>query len=595
MNLANNKKEERIPINRHTLGSFLRVVWQFGTSGAVGRKAILLFVFLIFFLFALNALNVLNSYVSRDFMTAIEYRNYAEFIRMALIYICVFAAITVVSVIYSFTEQHLGLVLREWATRESIAGYANHRVYHRLKMQGEVGNPDQRIADDIRTFSVTTLSFVLLLANGTLTVIAFSGVLWSISPTLFGVAVIYSAAGTLLTFLFGRRLVKLNYDQLDKEANFRGSLIYLRGNAESVALSRREGHLIQLSLRYLGELAANLRRIIAVTRNVGFFTTGYNWMIQIIPALIVAPMFISGKVEFGVITQSAIAFTHLLGAFSLIITQFQSISSYTATSARLAALKEACEREKTSAQSGGLFCRDEGRIGYQGLSLRSPRSGRVLIKNLSIEIPHERRVLVRGKDETASAALFQATAGLWEVGEGKIVRPPLDQILFLPELPYLPPGTVRELLMGPWPEEEGSMECRLEAIRVPEEKIMDVLRTLKIESLLKGFGGLDTRHHWENTLPLDEQQLLVIARLILTCPRFVFLDRPSTTLNSEQLEWILGLLKEHGITYVTFEDEERSVNLGSYDAVLELEEGGAWTWRSIQEGRIVEKAPLVTA
>ncbi|MDD5206156.1 MAG: SbmA/BacA-like family transporter [Desulfobacterales bacterium] len=588
-------KDERIPINRQTLGSFFLVLRQFASAEKVGRKAVWLFALLILFLFGLNGLNVLNSYVSRDFMTAIEYRNYEGFLHMALVYIGLFIVITLVSVIYSYTEQLLGLVWREWAAQESIMGYANHRVYYRLKTKGEVGNPDQRIADDIRTFSVTTLSFLLMLLNGTLTVIAFSGVLWSISPKLFIVAVLYSVAGTFLTFVLGRPLVKLNYDQLDKEANFRGSLIYLRGNAESVALSRREGHLIQLNMKNLGDLAANFRRIIAVSRNVGFFTTGYNWLIQIIPALIVAPLFINGKVEFGVISQSAIAFTHLLGAFSLIVTQFQSISSYTATSARLATLKEACEREANAERSNPPFSKDDSRIAYEGVTLRSPRSDRVLIRNLLIEIPQGRRVLVRGEDETARSALFHATAGLWDASEGKIVRPRLEQILFLPELPYLPPGTVRELLMGPWPEEEGSMQRSLAAIQISDERIMEALEALKIESLLKGFGGMDKRNHWENTLALNDQQLLVIARLLLTAPRFAFLDRPSTTLNPGQLDWILALLKERSITYVTFEAKERSVNLNHYDAVLELEGEGAWAWKPVADAQSEKDKSIAAA
>ena len=185
-----------------------------------------------------------------------------------------------------------------------------------------------------------------MMLNGSFTVIAFSGVLWSISPELFVVSVCYAATGSYLTIRFGRSLIRLNYDQLDKEANFRSSLIYLRANAESVALSRREGHLLHLGLKNLDDLVQNFLRIITINRNVNFFTTGYNWLIQIIPALIVAPLFIQGKVEFGVITQSAIAFTQLLGAFSLIVTQFQSISSYTAVLARLSSLSEAINRRK---------------------------------------------------------------------------------------------------------------------------------------------------------------------------------------------------------------------------------------------------------
>lgn len=585
-------KADRLPLNRSALNSFVLNLKQFVASEQVGKKAKWLFGGLIFLLLAINGLNVVNSYVNRDFMTAIEDRNRAEFIRMALVYIGVFAASTLVSTIYTYAEQSLGLLWREWATRLTIFGYANHRVYYRIKTKGKIGNPDQRITDDIRSYSTATLSFVLILLNASLTVVAFSGVMWSISPLLFVVSILYAAAGSFLTFVIGRRLVRLNYDQLDKEANLRASLIYLRGNAESVAISRREGHLIQLSLKNLGDLAANFRRIIAVNRNLNFSSTGYNWLIQIIPALVIAPLFIGGKVKFGVITQSAIAFTQLLGAFSIIVTQFQSISSYTAVVARLAALVEARRSAKAEEKSAAIaFSRAKGRVVYSGLTLRSPRTGRVLIKELSLTIPQGVRVLVRGRDETARAALFLATAGLWDAGEGRIARPRMEQVLLLTEVPYLPPGTLRELLMRPWPDEASPLESSLVDIRVPEERILETMRTLKIESLVTRYGGLDKRHHWENTLPLDDQQLLVIARLLLANPRFAFLDRPSTTLSAEQVDWVLGMLRERSISYVTFEHEEKSVNLERYDAVLELKDQGAWDYEPIKGGRIVEETP----
>ncbi len=518
-------------------------------------------------------------------MTAIEDRNRAEFIRMALSYIAVFGASTIVAVIYRYAEERLGLLWRRWATKQALISYADHRVYYRLKMTGELGNPDQRIADDIRTFSVMTLSFILMVLNGSITVIAFSGVLWSISPLLFVVAVLYALAGTFLTFLLGRPLVRLNYDQLDKEANFRSSLIYLRGNAESVAMSRREGHLIQLALTNLDDLVSNFRNIISVNRNVNFFITGYNWMIQIIPALIIAPLFIDGTVKFGVITQSAIAFTQLLGAFSLIVTQFQSISSYTAVLARLSSLIEAGQREKAAWLSDATYTRDDGQVAYQGLTLYSAHSGRILIKNLSIAIPHGKRVLIRGQDESSRSALFHATFGLWHIHEGRILRPPLEKILLVTELPYLPPGTLRELLLGPWPE-QGTIE-RMEEIQVPEDRMMDVLTMLKIEWLVARFGGLDNRQHWENSLALEDQQVLVLARILLANPRFVFLEKPDTTLDPEQLDWILRMLTEHSISYVTFEDEEGRVDLNHYDSLLELQNAGAWSYKPIKNAKIV--------
>jgi vitamin B12/bleomycin/antimicrobial peptide transport system ATP-binding/permease protein len=318
---------------------FVRAVRTFAQS-EVGWKAKLIFAALVLLLCAANALNVVNSYVGRNFMTAIADRDMSGFVRQAFVYICVFAALTLVAVIARFGEERLGLLWRDTMTRGILRLYLADGTYQRLNVSEAIANPDQRISEDVRAFTVTTLSFALMALNSAFTIVAFSGVLWTISPLLFGVAALYAAGGSLLTFALGRPLIKLNYDQLDKEASFRSELIHVQDNAEAIMTGREENsHLAQLLSR-LDDLVANFRKITSINRNVGFFTTGYNWMIQIIPALIIAPAFIERKIEFGVITQSAIAFSTLVAAFSLIVTQFQSLSSYAAVVARLSALAE---------------------------------------------------------------------------------------------------------------------------------------------------------------------------------------------------------------------------------------------------------------
>ena len=146
--------------------------------------------------------------------------------------------------------------------------------------------------------------------------------------------------------MLGHPLIRLNYDQLDKEAGFRSELIHVRDNSDAIMQARDEDSQMAQLLARLDDLVANFRKITSINRNVGFFTTGYNWLIQIIPALIIAPAFIEGKIEFGVITQSAIAFTTLVAAFSLIVSQFQSLSSYAAVMARLSALAEAVGQQR---------------------------------------------------------------------------------------------------------------------------------------------------------------------------------------------------------------------------------------------------------
>jgi vitamin B12/bleomycin/antimicrobial peptide transport system ATP-binding/permease protein len=318
---------------------FVRTVRNLAQS-EVGWKAKLIFAALVLLLLAANALNVANSFVGRNFMTAIADRDMPGFIRQAFIYVGVFAALTLVAVISRFGEERLGLLWRDTMTRGIVRRYLADGNYQRLKISGAVANPDQRISEDVRAFTVTSLSFTLMSLNSAFTIAAFSEVLWTISPLLFGVAVLYAAGGSLFTIVLGRPLIRLNYDQLDKEAGFRSELIHVRDNSEAIMQARdEESHTARLLTR-LDDLVANFRKITSINRNVGFFTTGYNWLIQIIPALIIAPAFIEGKVEFGVITQSAMAFTALVAAFSLIVTQFQSLSSFAAVMARLSALAE---------------------------------------------------------------------------------------------------------------------------------------------------------------------------------------------------------------------------------------------------------------
>ncbi len=569
--------EEFIPIRRSSWDRFVAMLKNFANS-EVGGKAKMSMLVLVLFLFGINGLNVVTSYVGRDFFTAIENRNTGEFIWQAVLYIGVFALSTIVAVIYRFQEESLSLLWRNWLTKRAVKRYVDGNNFYRLDTAGKVANPDERIAEDVRSLTATALAFILLILNATFTIVAFSGVMWTISPLLFVVAVSYAGGGSLLTILLGRPLVRLNYDQLDREANFRADLIHLRQNAEAVALLHREGLLRSRLLRHLENLTSNFRAIIAVHRNLGFFTTGYNYLIQIIPALVIAPLFIQGKVEFGVIAQSAIAFTHLLGAFSLIVTQFQVISSFTAVIARLTALAEAMEQTTGARDELVRIENGDDRIDYERLSLKSPLEDRTVIKDLSVQIRSGTNVLVIGPSGTARIALFRATAGIWNKGKGRIVRPKPDKVLFLTERPYIPLGTLCEVL--------AHNGCELVE---PDELVLSILKALEVDGALSRTGGIHAEHDWNDILSLEEQQLISVARLLLANPRFAFLDRISTVLNRQQIDTILAMLRKQAITYVCFgylNDE----NLENYDALLDLGMDGTWTWKGIREGEIVEEA-----
>lgn len=318
----------------------------------VGGKARLLLAALLILMLGINGMNVANSYVGRYFMSAIESRDSAGFARFAWLYVAVFAGSTLTGVLFRFTEERLGLLWRDWLTRRITGIYVDRQLYLRFTGEDAVSNPDQRMTEDVRQLTTTTLSFVLMMLNATMTVLSFSGVLWTISPKLFMIAVLYALAGSALTIWLGRPLIKLNYRQSDFEADFRSELIRLREDGKAIAADGSEPKVRERLTNCIDGLVSNLRHIISVNRNLSFFTTGYNYLIQLIPVLIVAPLFIHRQVEFGVIGQSTMAFATLLGAFSLVITQFQAISSYASVVARLGEFvrhAENCDKAPPSA------------------------------------------------------------------------------------------------------------------------------------------------------------------------------------------------------------------------------------------------------
>lgn len=569
---------------KEALGHLKLMMRHVALDPRMGTRAKWLLLGLLGLMLAINGLNVVNSYVGRDFMTAIEQHDRSRFWVEALRYVGVFALLTLASVMSRFCEESLGLLWRKWMTWRLFELYADHRVYLRLEQGGGAENPDQRIAEDVRNFTTTTISFVLMLSNGLLTVIAFSGVLISISPLLFVVAILYATAGTWLTVYYGKPLIQLNYQQLDKEAAFRSSLIHIRENAPMIALSRREALWVGRIWDRLESLALNMTEIIRVNRNVGFLTTGYNWLIQIIPALIVAPLFIDGKAEFGVITQSAVAFTQLMGAFSLIITQFQSISSFLAVIRRLSGMTGDILNQQDAEFRALMESREseteKSCIKISDLTLGSSSNHHTLLQSLNLEIVHGNPLIVQCADGAVLSALFRAIAGVWPKTQGMIDRPLLDQCLFVSERPYLPPSSLRDLFLRPYPEPTGKPDEQrvpiLGAIESTDDSIIKTLKTVGLEDIESRIEDFGESQDWHSSFSLQEQQLMVIARALISEPRFILMDRPDSSLEPQMLQQILALLEKKGITVIRFEQCATRRQMAQ-ENVLFIGEKGQWT------------------
>ena len=275
------------------------------------------------------------SYAARDFMTAIAERDIRSYWQSLGWYLGSFILAVPIGVYYRWVEERLALLWREWMTQHLLKRYFNNRAYYLLRSSENIDNPDQRITEDVKNFTTSSLAFFLIALNSLVTLIAFIGVLWTISGMLVGTMVIYATVGTALSVLIGRRLVNRHYLQYEKEANFRYGLVRVRDNAESIAFYAGEKREHLDLVHRFAAVVRNTAAIIGLNRNLAFFTNSYNYFALVVPLMIVAPMFMRGEVEFGEVTQAAAAFGQVLTAASMIITQFSGLSSYLAGVQRL--------------------------------------------------------------------------------------------------------------------------------------------------------------------------------------------------------------------------------------------------------------------
>ncbi|KAG2664357.1 hypothetical protein I3760_16G078600 [Carya illinoinensis] len=275
------------------------------------------------------------NFLGRDFYNALANKDQQQFTKQLLYYLGAFAGGIPFFVLRDYARDTLALRWRSWMTRYYMERYLKNQTFYKIQSQSIIDNPDQRIVDDLSSFTGTALSFSLILFNAAVDLISFSNILYGIYPPLFVILLVYSIGGTAISVFLGKGLVTLNFLQEKKEADFRYGLVRVRENAESIAFYGGEENEIQLLLQYFRSAFENFTQLLISSRNLDFFTSGYRYLIQILPAAVVAPMYFSGKIEFGVINQSVSAFNHILGDFSLIVYQFQAISAFSAVIDRL--------------------------------------------------------------------------------------------------------------------------------------------------------------------------------------------------------------------------------------------------------------------
>ena len=513
---------------------FLRDLWAltrpFWSSSERWPARALLAVIIAISLF-LVYLNVrLNSW-NGEFFNALQEKDQPAFWRLLMEW----SVIVVIYIAAGLTRLYLQLWLRirwrEWLTARFIERWLAHRAYYRIQLTDrETDNPDQRIAEDIKLFIDITLQLSLELLSQIVTLGSFIVILWQLSGsvTLAGieipgymvwVALLYAVLGTWLTHLVGRRLIRLTFEQQRYEAEFRFALVRFRENAEAVALYRGEADERRGFLAGFGDVVRNWRQLMTVQKNVFAVTRFYSLASGIFPIVVAAPRYFAGTIQLGGITQTAGAFGEVQGALSFFVDSYQEIARWRAVVDRLTSFEHAiiaAERAASADPGVALATHDAPDLAIDGVALKLP-NGRVLVDHVDLHIAQGERVLVTGASGSGKSTLFRALAGIWPFGAGRVTAPAQARTLFLPQRPYLPIGTLAEVLRYP-----------SRGAAVGEDTLRHALSDVGLGHLVPALGE---RAHWAQRLSGGEQQRIAIARALVLQPDWLFLDEATAAID----------------------------------------------------------------
>jgi putative ATP-binding cassette transporter len=531
------------------LGEVLRDAWTlvrpywFSEDRWAGRGLLLVVVVLNLFIVYIN---VLLSKWYNLFYNSLQDKDFAAFGSLLLRFSWLAGLFIVAAVYQVYLNQMLQIRWRRWLTDRYLSAWLADGAYYRMQLaSGETDNPDQRIADDLRLFVTGALTLSIGGLRAVVTLVSFLAILWGLSgsvtlPIGAGVtvpgymvwaALLYAIAGTWLTNLIGRPLVRLNFTQQRFEADFRFSLVRFRENTEGVALYGGEADEMRSFRDRFSSVVRNWWDIMRRQKRLTWFTAGYGQAAVIFPILVAAPRYFRGEIPLGALMQTSQAFGQVQDALSFIVTSYTDIAEWRAVVLRLLGFERALARVRAEAAVEGVH---HGTGGADSLSLDRVNltlpGGRPLMEDVSFDIRPGDTALISGPSGAGKSTLFRAIAGIWPFGRGDVRLPRDARVLFLPQKPYLPIGTLREVVSYPTPftgVSDAALRQALEAVGLPELA-----------------ERLDETTHWALALSPGEQQRIAFARALVQKPEWLFLDEATSALDEETEARLYALLRD---------------------------------------------------
>ena len=472
---------------------------------------------------------------NKNFFNALEQKNQSEFFRQLWVF-TIIAFVWIVARVYQiYLQQMLQIEWRTWLNEHFLGDWLKDRAYYRLQLLDRgVDNPDQRIAEDLRLFVDTTLDLSLGLLSSLVMLVSFTVILWELSGDftiggvsipgfMFWVALVYTGIGSWLTYKIGRPLVKLNFNQQRFEADYRYALVRLRENSEGVALYKGEELELGNFRDRFRHVVDNWWGIMRTRKQLNWFVSFFFQFSVPFPYLVAAPRYFAGAVGMGYIFQVGNSFTNVRSSLWWFIDAYTQLAAWKATIDRLTSFTDSLEHVKVEARDlGGERPEAPGEtIAIEALQLALPQ-GKPLLASTSIQFRPGEDVLVTGPSGAGKSTFFRALAGIWPYWKGRVRLPQGARLLFLPQKPYLPIGSLKRAVTYPG-----------DAAGLSDAEIADVLRAVGLAQLA---NDLERVENWAQVLSGGEQQRLAFARALLNKPDWLFLDEATASLPEDAQE-----------------------------------------------------------
>ncbi|MFN3827696.1 MAG: ABC transporter ATP-binding protein/permease [Micavibrio sp.] len=236
-------------------------------------------------------------------------------------------------------NQKLQLNWRQWMTNQYASNWIDpqNKTYYKMQSDGSsADNPDQRISDDVRIFTASTLGLSMGFLRSTLSLPSFTYILWDIAgPAFVAGAAGYAAASTYIAHKVGKPLVKLSQDQQKFEADFRYSLVKVRDNTESIALQDGEDVEKGILKERFDKVVANQNRIINKNMQMTGLNATINQTAIVAPYIIMLPQFFGRKLDLGDFFQGAGAFRQVQSDLSWFFDSYTELADWKSVANRL--------------------------------------------------------------------------------------------------------------------------------------------------------------------------------------------------------------------------------------------------------------------